>query len=461
MVSAPPHSPPGGTQMKLADALKRAQAYFAKGEFDQAERFAAAILARHPRHPQAVQVVAGVLEKRGQREAAVTLLRSSLTGQSSDALALMNLCRLLRVLGRLDEARVAGERAVALNALPEALVDLADTLGALGEFAGERALLERAVAKRPALARAHLGLAQALLADGEFTPGWMEYEWRYKLPTTQDALPKFKQPQWNGMRLDDSRLLIVAEQGFGDCFQFARYLPLVSQRVKRVFLGVGPEIAPVLKTVGGNFVCYERWEHIPPFEYQITLSSLPLVFGTTVETIPSRGPYLFADEAKAAAWKAKLAAAAGGRRTVGFVWQGRPSHPNDRIRSVGLGPLSRLIEQEGILPVSLQVGAGREQLAQHPMKARVFDAADGLKDFGDTAALISALDCVVTIDSAIAHLTGALGRPGFVMLPNVAEWRWMRERGDSPWYPTLQLVRQGADARWDGVVQRIVDRLSA
>lgn len=459
MVSAPQHSPHGGTQMKLADALKRAQAHFAKGEFDQAERFAAAILARHPKHAQAVQVAAGVLEKRGQREAAVTLLRGSLTGQPSDALALMNLCRLLRVLGRLDDARAAGERAVALGALPEALVDLADTLGALGEFAGERALLERAVAKRPALARAHLGLAQALLADGEFAPGWMEYEWRYKLPSTQDVLPKFKQPQWNGMRLTDSKLLIVAEQGYGDCFQFGRYLPLVSERAKHVFLGVGPEIAPVLKTVGGNFVCHERWEHIPPFDYQITLSSLPLVFGTTVETIPSKVPYLYADAAKAAVWRAKLSAASGGRRTVGFVWQGRPSHPNDRIRSVPLGHLSRLIEHDGVLPVSLQVGAGREQLAQHPLKARVFDAAEGLKDFSDTAALISALDCVVTIDSAIAHLTGALGRPGFVMLPKVAEWRWMRERGDSPWYPTLQLVRQGPDARWDGVVRRIVERL--
>jgi ADP-heptose:LPS heptosyltransferase len=211
--------------------------------------------------------------------------------------------------------------------------------------------------------------------------------------------------------------------------------------------------------VGGDFVAYGRWEHIPNFDYQITLSSLPLVFGTTVETIPKRVPYLFADEAKVATWKTRLAAAANGRRTVGFVWQGRPSHPNDRIRSVPLGHLARLIEHDGVLPVSLQVGAGAEQLAQHPLKARVFDAAEGLKDFSDTAALISALDCVVAIDSAIAHLTGALGRPGFVMLPKVAEWRWMREQRDSPWYPTLQLIRQGADGRWDGVVERVVERL--
>jgi ADP-heptose:LPS heptosyltransferase len=191
------------------------------------------------------------------------------------------------------------------------------------------------------------------------------------------------------------------------------------------------------------------------------MSSLPLVFGTTLETIPAATPYLFADEAKAAAWRTRLDTAAQGRKTVGIVWQGRPTHPNDRVRSVALGYLTSLLELDGVMPVSLQIGAGREQLAQHPLNSRVFDAADALKDFGDTAALIANLDCVVTIDSAIAHLTGGLGKRGFVMLPRAAEWRWLTGRSDSPWYPTLELVRQGADANWAGVVQRIVERLRA
>jgi Tfp pilus assembly protein PilF len=461
MTSTPNMPPAGAVQMKLADALKRAQTHFAKGEFDQAERFAAAIVGKHPRHMQAIQVLAAIAEKRGQREQAIQLLNSSLTGSSADAMPLMNLCRILRIAGRLDESRLAGERAVALGTLVDALADLADTYTALGDHVRARDLFERAIAKRPQFARAHMGLAQALLADGEFGPGWAEYEWRYKLPTTQDMLPKFKQAQWNGMRMSSSRLLIIAEQGFGDCFQFARYLPQVCERVKDVFIGAGPEISAVLKTVKGSFTCYERWELIPSFDFQITLSSLPLVFGTTVDTIPASVPYLSADAAKTAAWRTRLERAALGRKSVGFVWQGRPTHPNDRVRSVALGHLSRLIELDDILPVSLQVGEGREQLAQHPLKSRVLDAGGELKDFSDTAALISSLDCVVTIDSAIAHLTGALGRPGFVMLPKVAEWRWLRERGDSPWYPTLELMRQGPDARWDSVVSRLVERLRA
>ena len=461
MAAAPPGAPGAGTvQLKLSAALKQAQGFYVKGDLANAERLAAAIVAKRPNHTMATQVLAGIAEKRGQVARAIEILRGSLTGASTDALPLMNLCRVLRLQGQLEASREAGEGAVAIGTVGEAFVDLADTYVAMGESERALALYERAVAKLPTLARAHMGLAQALLLKGDFHAGWAEYEWRYKLPGTQNLLPKFKQPQWNGMKLKSSRLLVICEQGYGDCFQFARYLPLVSERVKTVYVGTGAELRPVLENVKGHHICYERWEHIPPFEFQITLSSLPMVFGTTIETIPTHGPYLAADPAKAEAWRAKLAARAEGRKTVGFVWQGRPQHPNDRVRSIALGHLTRLLERDNILPVSLQVGAGREQLAQHPACARVFDAADELKTFGDTAALISQLDCVATIDSSIAHLTGGLGKPGFVMLPKAGEWRWLEGRTDSPWYPTLELIRQDASATWDSVVARVVERLA-
>jgi tetratricopeptide (TPR) repeat protein len=461
MMSGPAAPTAARVQMKLADALKQAQAHFAKGELVAAERYAAAIVAKRPQHMLANQILAAIAEKRGQREAAVAILARSLAGTNADVLPLMNLCRVLRLTGRLEEARQAGERAVAIGTVPDAMVDLADAYTALGDCERARVFYERAVAKRPNLARARLGLAQSLLQTGDFRAGWAEYEWRYKMPSTENVLPKFKQPQWNGMALKSSRLLIIAEQGYGDCFQFARYLPMVCERVKDVFVGNGLEIHAVLRSAAPSLACFERWEHIPPFDFQITMSSLPLVFGTTLETIPAVPPYLFADQTKAAAWRTKLGAAAQGRKTVGIVWQGRPTHPNDRVRSLALSTLTPLLELDGIMPVSLQVGAGREQLAQHPAKLRVFDAADELKDFGDTAALIANLDCVVTIDSAIAHLTGGLGKRGVVMLPRAAEWRWLIDRADSPWYPTLELVRQGADANWAGVVQRVVERLRA
>jgi tetratricopeptide (TPR) repeat protein len=456
-----PSEPAPQVQLKLADALKRAQEFYAKGHLKEAERYATAIIAKHPKHAMAFQVLAGVAEKRGQKDQALELLQASLSGANTDALALMNMCRLLRIYGRFEESRQAGERAVAIGALPEALVDLADTYTALAEPDRALELFERAVAIRPNLARAHMGLAQALLLKGDFRAGWAEYEWRYKLAGTQNLLPKFKQPQWNGMKLKSSKLLIICEQGFGDCFQFARYLPLVSERVKDVFIGAGAELSAIIQRVKGSHICYERWEDIPAFEFQITLSSLPLVFGTTIETIPGATPYLFPDAAKAQAWRARLAARAEGRKTVGLVWQGRPTHPNDKVRSVALDHLTRLLELDGVLPVSLQVGAGRDQLEQHPARARVLDAADDLKTFDDTAALASQLDCVVSIDSAIAHLAGGLGKTGYVMLPKAGEWRWLQGRTDSPWYPTLELVRQDASATWDSVVTRIIDRIRA
>lgn len=463
LVTATTSAPIGtsAVQLKLADALKQAQAFYAKGDLDKAERYAAAIVAKKPYHPHAIQVLAGVAEKRGQSARAIEILRRSLTGGSSDALALVNLCRLLRVHGRLNESREAGERAVALGTLPEAYIDLADAYAALGEAERALNLFEIAVAKRPQLARARLGLAQALLRKGDFRAGWIEYEWRYQLPATKNILPKFKQPQWNGMELKSSRLLIIAEQGYGDCFQFARYLPLVSERVKNVIVGVGAELRPVIETVAGARTCYERWEHLPPFDFQITMSSLPLVFGTTIETIPRQVPYLSADPNKTAAWRGRFAEKAQGRKAVGIVWRGRPAHPNDRLRSIALGHLTPILDLDNILPVSLQAGAGREQLAQHPARSRVVDAAEAFKDFGDTAACIAALDCVISIDSAIAHLAGALAKPGFVMLPKVAEWRWFDDRPDSPWYPTLELVRQDAGGTWDSVVARLVERLRA
>ncbi len=446
-------------ELKLPEALKQAQAFLGKGELDKAEHIAKAIVAKHKQHTVAMQILAAAAEKRGHGDRAIEILQRSIVGTGNDALPLMNLCRLFRLNGRLDEARRAGERAVALGTLHAALVDLGDTYVALGESDLALETFERAVAKNPNVARARLGLAQALLMKGEFRAAWPEYEWRYKLAATENILPKFKQPQWNGMALKSSSLLIVAEQGYGDCFQFARYLPLVSERVKNVYVGVGAEMKPVLATVPGRHLCFERWEHIPPFDYQIPLSSLPMVFGTTLETIPAGVPYVFADAAKVEAWRARLREKAQGRKSAGFVWQGRPTHPNDRVRSVGLQALTPLIEADDVFPVSMQFGEGREQLARHPMGGRVFDAASEIKDFSDTAALIAALDCVVSIDSANAHLAGALGRPCFVMLPHAGEWRWLERRTDSPWYPSLELFRQETHGAWEGVVTRVVERI--
>ena len=200
--------------------------------------------------------------------------------------------------------------------------------------------------------------------------------------------------------------------------------------------------------------------------FQITLSSLPFVFGTTLETIPDGAGYLKANPAKIEDWRIRLSPFLQGRKSVGLVWHGRPTHANNANRSVPLGALTPVLNLEDKAIVSLQVGQGIEQLAQHPAKSRVFNASPLIKDFDDTAALMSLLDCVVTIDSGPAHLAGALGRQTLLMLPRVGEWRWLEQRSDSPWYPTMTVIRprpgdNETETPWDSVVAQVLERLDA
>ncbi len=450
--------------LNLPAALKQARTLFEAGQIDQAAKLAVAILTKRPGHPIAVQIVAAVAEKKGKPERAIQILQTSLSGKKTDAMAQMNLCRLLRAAGRLDDSLKAGEAAAAFGAV-EVFTDVGDTLMMLGECDRALEMFERAVAAQPNLPRAHLSMAHALLMKGDYRAGWAEYEWRYQLKSTRDLLPKFKQPMWNGMALKASTLLVICEQGYGDCFQYARYLKLAKARVKNVIVGASAELKPLIERIVGPGRVYDRWENLPPFDYQIILSSMPYVFGTTIADIPADVPYLKVDPAKAEAWRIRLSPFAQGRKTVGLVWHGRPTNSINAVRSVPLGVLTPVLECDDYAVVSLQVGAGSEQLAQHPAKSRVFNAAPLIKDFDDTAALMSLLDRVVSIETASAHLAGALGRRTLVMLPKVADWRWLEGRSDSPWYPTLELIRpkeSGSETatRWDSVVGQVLERLA-
>ncbi len=450
-------------EMSLQTALKQARQLFIDGRLDDSAKLAVAILTKRPGNPVAVQIMAAVAEKKGKPDRAIDILRSSLTGRKTDAMAQLNLCRLYKGKGLVSEAVAAGESALAHGAL-EVLNDLGDAFMLAGENDRALEMYERAIAMKPDSARAHLALSHALLMKGDYRSGWAEYEWRYRLKNTESLLPKLRQAQWNGMVLQDSTLMVICEQGYGDCFQYARYLKMAQARVKRMIVGVSKELKPLIERIVGPENVFDRWEDMPPFQYQITLSSMPYVFGTTLETIPSQVPYLTPHPAKVDAWKIRLKPFVQGRKTVGLVWHGRPTNAINAIRSVPLGALTPILQSEDVSVVSLQVGAGSEQLAQHPLKSRVMNAAPMLKDFDETAALMSQLDCIVTIETASAHLAGALGRKTLIMLPKVADWRWLENRNDSPWYPTVSLIRpidasKQHTTRWDSVVTQVVERL--
>lgn len=350
------------------------------------------------------------------------------------------ICHVRSMLGRFDEAVVAGRRSLALA--PDR-VDALHTMGTLlhnrRDFRGALECFLRGTSLHPGHAGCHLGLAEALLMTGWFLPGWREYEWRYSLPDTRGRLPRTRRPQWSGAPLR-STLVVIADQGYGDCFQFARYLPLVAQRVGRLVVLCSPLVAGVLGRVPGVAACVNSLEKLPPHEFQITLSGLPGLFATGLQSIPGPVPYLSADPARVAHWKGALAALAGDARgpRVGFVWEGRPTPPPpSRRRSIPLGQMEAVIRTPGIVPVCLQVGLDPGVVGGTGM----IDLGPALTNFAETAAVLANLDLVVTVDTAMAHLAGALGRPVWIALPWSADWRWLDKRADSPWYPTARLFR--------------------
>jgi hypothetical protein len=255
-------------------------------------------------------------------------------------------------------------------------------------------------------------------------------------------------------------VLLVGDQGFGDSIQFARYIPMVAERCGAVVVGCSPELAPLIAPMPGVTSVHTRWDEIPRHIAHCLLSSLPGVLGTELHTIPANVPYLTAVPELKAAWQERLAPLrASGRKLVGIVWAGRPTHPNDGRRSLPLDALAPLAEVEGVQLVSLQ----KPVLARDAERFAALGLTDWsaeLTDFNQTLAMLTQIDLVVTIDSAVAHLAGASGRPVWVMMPSPADWRWMHGRTDSPWYPTMRLFRQDRPGNWGHVLGEIIGGLA-
>lgn len=264
------------------------------------------------------------------------------------------------------------------------------------------------------------------------------------------------------MRLPGGRLLLVADQGFGDMMQFARFIPAVVKRVGEVVVGWGPEVVALLGSFPGVAAAYNRFNDIPPYEAYCLMSSLPGLLGVELDTIPAPIPYFHADAEKVRQWWARLdGLTRPGRLRVGLAWSGRGTHPNNGRRSLSLAQLAPVTAVQGVDFVTLQKpipDSDRPVMATLP---QLLDVSAGLGDFSDTAALIAAVDLVVAVDTSVVHLAGALGRPTWVLIPKPADWRWLHDRTDSPWYPTLRLFRQQVSHAWEPVIAETAAALSA
>jgi tetratricopeptide (TPR) repeat protein len=401
------------------------------------------------------------LQSDKQPAAAIEALRRATMLKPDWAEAYSNLGNALWQSGDLENAAAVCRQAIKLQPnLSEAHNNLANVLRDLGQYDEAAEVLTGALAHNPQSPQLHWNFAPLLLMKGDYSRGWQEYEWGRRIPEHTPPFPRFFETMWDGSALNGKRILLDAEQGFGDAIQFARYIPSVARRGGDVILRCDPALDRLLgKIPGANRIVSQR-EAIPDFEVHCPLVSLPRVLQLDrPEDLPWSGPYLTADAADRDKFRPLLAGAKD-RKKVGLVWAGGAGHSNDRQRSARLIDFSALAQIPGIWLCSLQKGPPAQEIPPAVAKGlQINDFTDQLQDFADTAAVIDQLDLVISVDTAVLHLAGALGKPAWAVLPFAAEWRWMIGRSDSPWYPTLRLFRQTARGDWTAPIAQIAAAL--
>lgn len=398
-----------------------------------------------------------VLKDRGDLNGAMECYRHVVGLRPDLAEGHYNLGSALKDAGDYGGAVESLRTALALRSdYPEAWNNLGLAHKTRGEYLRSLECFAEAVRWKPDLAEAHWNRSFLYLLLGRFAEGLDDYEWRFALPRWEMIYPfRNRLPGWNGSRDADCKVLVHDEQGLGDTLQFVRYLPMVKERCGKVILETQKPLLELLRGLPGVDEIVARPVDGPQSldaDCHVPLMSLPRIFGTRVGSIPSVVPYVWADLPKAARWKKRLGNSA---LTVGIVWAGRPQHQNDKNRSCRLEMFSGLSRIKGVRLFSLQKGPAVSQIQEAGLQDSVDDLDTELKDFTDTAAVVANLDMVITVDTSVAHLAGAMARQVWVLLPFIPDWRWMLDREDSPWYPTMRLFRQEKPGDWESVFRRV------
>ena len=470
------------------------------GAASEAEELSRRAVALEPANMELVINLGTILQAGERYEEAIACYRQALESDDGLVQAHINLAAALQASGKGQAALAEAERAVALapesveaqGSLGHVLLqegrfaeaesayrrqlalasDRAAVFIALGDaLRGQEKLAEAIEAYREGLAlapddaNAHANLALALLAAGDYAQGWPEYEWRWRADGFPNENRDLARPRWTGGDLTGKTILLHAEQGHGDTIQFLRYLPLVAAKGGRVILECHAPVMPLAAEMPGVAEVLPLGAKLPEFDVEAPLMSLPHIFGSTLENLPPancfRVPVDLVEK-----WHKRWKSVPGWR--VGLAWQGSTSYRGDRFRSLALSRLAGPLLVPGYGFVSLQIGFGREQIAETGYGGRLLDpkaegeyGREAFADFLETAAMLEALDLVITVDTAIAHLAGALGRTTWLLLPRPADWRWLTERSDSPWYPSMRIFRQSTAGDWAGVLHEVERALRA
>jgi tetratricopeptide (TPR) repeat protein len=479
---------------KAAGAMETARKFQQAGHFQQAEDIYRRILREQPNNSAVCFSLAFVLQEKGNIEEAVTYYQKTLKLNSQFVDAYYNLGSIFQRTGRLDEAVFYYEKtfqanprhAMAYNNMgsilqqkgrvDEAIVlyqkslqynpGLLSAYNNLGLAFQEKGMFEEAIkCHRKALslnqehAIVHFNLGVLLLMHGELEKGWEEYEWRKRMHGYRAR--SFTQPLWDGGDIEGRTILLYSEtgyEGFGDVIQFIRYAPLISERGAKVIVECRNEIRTLLENVKGVEQVATNNGHLPAFDLHCPFMSLPFVFRTTLESIPSTTPYITVGRQLVRKWEERIQDNRS-KFNIGLVWAGDLRHPRVQYRSCSIEAFQPLSELDGITLFSLQKGDAAKAAKGPAEGMKIIDYTEAVSDFADAAACMENLDLIISVDTAAAHLAGAIGKPVWTLLPFVPEWRWLLDREDSPWYPTMRIFRQPSPGDWKSVITHVADEI--
>jgi tetratricopeptide (TPR) repeat protein len=454
LVSIGTHVIPEGIKQLFHQAVIAHQ----NGHFKKAFEDYKLILTSLPSHPMIFNHLGILSFDQGYNKEAFDYLTRSLLIQPYSSEALSNFGIILFARGNRDLAKVKLRYALILAPnFAQPLSNYARIIKEDGFLQEAIKIYRKALIIDPHQADIHANLGAVLLTIGDYKEGWREHEWRLKLKkfTPRD----YGKPIWNGKDISGQTLLLHGEQGYGDVIQFSRFVSLLSARNIRIILEVYSPLASLLRSVEGVDQVISKGDIILPFDYHLPLMSIPCVLGLSLNAIPAKTPYLKADENKIALWKERLSHLSS--KLIGLVWAGASrqedpqAHYIDQQRSLHLKKFLPFLAYQSVDFISLQIGDSKGQLNEISENLRPFDSSQWLDDFSDTAALISCLDLIITVDTAVAHLAGALGKNVWVLSRKDSCWRWLESQNHSPWYPTLRLFRQEKSHDWDSVISRV------
>jgi tetratricopeptide (TPR) repeat protein len=436
-------------QLALGHALMAEQA-------DEALPHLARAIQLGSRDPSAYQKLAALLVNQGKPEEALHICDAGFGVCGFQQPGILNsLALALKGIGRYADALGCMRAAEALEPNDATtLINLAAVFFELGQLEEARHYCERACAIDPDNASAHFNLGVALLAQGNFKDGFREFEARLKLPKIAATIGRFQQPRWDGSELQGRRILLETEQGVGDAIQFVRYERFVKERGGQVVLRITSSLARLFRWLEGCEIASSV--SLPPFDVHCAMMSLPLLAGTERDNIPPPAKFTIPEDMKVK-WQQLLGPKNGLR--VGIVWAGSPKHANDRNRSLSLRLLTPLFAISQVAWFSLQVGPAAEQIQEMGANQFVRDLAPLLTDYAETAGAISQLDLVISADTSVAHLAGSVGNAVWILVPFVADWRWIPEQGRTSWYPNARIFRQVTAGDWPTVVHQVAEAL--